>query len=323
LVGNPDWHTHQLNSSFFIGLISVATAVCVWGVQLPVAKDAFEVVDLYHMTSIRYAVPALLMLPVLALLEGRASLSYRGAAVPAVVLGVIGMCGSPMLVFIGMAMSRSEHAAVIVSLQPSIAALALWFLRGIRPANFTVGCIALALTGVVLVVTKGQLVFVESYRELVGDFIILLGAACWVVYTMGTSRLAGWSIWRITVLTMIPGALATVLITQVMVFIGYIHTPSATQLLAVGWELGYLTFIGVVFAMLAWNFGNRRIGPQNATLLINLLPVSTFVFRAIQGYRFAPIEIIGAALVVTALIANNLYLRAIHRSQSRSKARAS
>lgn len=302
-----------MNSGFFIGLVAVATAVCVWGIQLPVAEDAFEIVDLYHMTSIRYAIPALLMLPVLALLEGRSSLSYRGAVAPAIILGLIGMCGSPMLVFIGMAMSRAEHAAVIVALQPSIAAIALWLLRGIRPANFTVGCIALAFMGVVLVVTKGQLIFVDSPRQLVGDVIILLGAACWVVYTMGTSRLAGWSTWRITVLTMIPGAIATVLVTEVMVFTGHIHTPSSSELLAVGWELGYLTFIGVVFAMLAWNFGNRRIGPQNATLLINLLPVSTFVFRAIQGYRFETIELVGAGLVVTALVANNLYLRTLHR----------
>ena len=305
-----------MQSGFLVGLIAVATAVCVWGIQLPIAKDAFAIVDLYHLTAIRYAVPALLMLPMLALLEGKRSLAYDGAIVPAAILGVIGMCGSPLLVFIGMAMSRAEHTAVIVALQPSIAALGLWLFRGIRPANFTMACIALAFTGVVLVVTKGQLLFVESPRELAGDLLIVLGAACWVVYTMGTSRLAGWSTWRITVLTMIPGALANVLVTEVMVFSGHINTPTFTQLNAVSWQLAYLSFIGVVFAMLAWNFGNRRIGPQNATLLINLLPVSTFVFRAIQGYRFELIEIIGVALVVTALIANNLYLRALHRRLS-------
>ena len=301
-----------MNRSFFIGLIAVVTAVSVWGIQLPVAKDAFAVVDLFHLTSIRYAVPVLIMLPVLALLEGRESLSYRGAAVPAVVLGVIGMCGSPMLVFIGMAMSRAEHAAVIVALQPSIAAVALWLLRGLRPANFTIGCMSLALLGVVLVVTKGNIIFVDSLRQLVGDVLIFIGAACWVVYTMGTSRFAGWSTWRITVLTMIPGAVATVIVTEILVFSGHIQTPSSAQLLEVGWEISYLTFIGVVFAILAWNFGNRRIGPQNSTLLINLLPVSTFVFRAVQGYRFEWIEIVGAALVVMALVANNLYLRAQH-----------
>jgi drug/metabolite transporter (DMT)-like permease len=112
---------------------------------------------------------------------------------------------------------------------------------------------------------------------------------------------------------MIPGAIATVLVTELLVVAGTITRPGFAQLHAVAWELSYLTFFGVIAAMLLWNFGNRRIGPQNATLLINLLPVATFAYRAAQGYEFAAIEVVGAALVVSALIANNVYLRGHHR----------
>ena len=298
------------NAGFPLGLLAVATAVCLWGIQLPVAKAAFVTLDLFHMTSIRYAVPSILMLAILVLKEGLKSASYESHFVPATVLGVIGMCCSPILVFIGMSMSRADHAAVIVALQPSIAAIALWSLRGIRPANITLACIVVALAGVVLVVTKGQLIFAETRRELFGDALVLLGAACWVAYSMGTQRLAGWSTWRITVLTMIPGAIATIVLTELLVLVGYISRPTFTQIFEVRWELGYLAFVGVFFALLAWNFGNRRVGPQNSTLLINLLPVSTFVYLAAKGHKFAPIEIIGAMLVVGALIASNLYVRA-------------
>lgn len=301
-----------MHKGFLIGLVAAAAAVSMWGIQLPIAKDAFATLDLFHMTAIRYAVPAVLMLGVLMLKEGARAASYRGGLGPAIVLGLIGMSGSPLLVFIGMSMSRAEHAAVIVALQPSIAAIALWLLHGLRPAKFTLGCILTAFAGVVLVVTKGHLIFVESKRELLGDVTVLMGAACWVAYTMGTSRLAHWSTWRITVLTMIPGAIATVALTELLVAMGELQPPSIAQLQSVGLELAYLTFVGVVAAMLLWNFGNRRIGAQNATLLINLLPVATFVYRAIQGYRFATVEIIGAGLVVCALVANNLYLRRRH-----------
>ena len=66
----------------------------------------------------------------------------------------------------------------------------------------------------------------------------------------------------------------------------------------------------MLVGMLAWNFGTRRVGPLNATLFINFMPVMTFAFRGLQGYRFAAIELLGATLVVAALVANNLYLRA-------------
>ncbi len=299
-----------MNSGFPIGLLAVAAAVCVWGVQLPVAKGAFETLDLFHMTSIRYTVPSIFMLAILVVSEGRRSASYETHLLAATALGVIGMCGSPVLVFIGMEMSRADHAAVIVAMQPSIAAIALWTLHGLRPANFTLACIFIAFVGVVLVVTKGEIRFAETRRELFGDFLVLLGAACWVAYSMGTQRLSGWSTWRTTVLTMIPGALATILVTETLVFSGYVARPTFAQVLEVRWELGYLSFVGVFFALLAWNFGNRRIGPQNSTLLINLLPVATFLYLSAQGHEFATIELLGASLVVVALIANNFYVRA-------------
>lgn len=298
-----------MNRGFFTGLIAVAAAVSMWGVQLPVAQDAFAVLDLFHMTSIRFVLPALFMAVLLLALEGPRAMRYDGKLLRASTLGIIGMSCSPLLVFIGMSMSGAKHAAVIVALQPSIAAIALWVLRGIRPANFTIACIATAFFGVVLVVTQGQLTFADNSRELFGGFIVFLGGACWVAYAMGTSHLSGWSTWRITALTMIPGALATLCLTEFLVFTDRLARPALADLIEVRWELAYLSLVGVVSAMLLWNFGNRRVGPQNAPLLINLLPVSTFVYRAVQGHRFSPPELIGAALVVLALIANNLYVR--------------
>ncbi len=297
---------------FALGLAAAFIAAVAWGIQLPLAKDAFVAVDPFTITAVRFLVAALCLIPVLVWREGWRAMSYQGFALTATALGVVGMCGSPMLVFLGMSMSRAEHAVVIVTLQPAIAALTLWLLRRRRPANFTLGCIVVAFIGVVLVVTRGVFGFSETPRQMLGDAIVALGAACWVVYTLGIGRLGGWSIWRITVLTMLPGALATTALTVVLIGVGTLSMPRAAAVAGVGWELAYLTFIGVLFAMLAWNFGTRRIGAMNATLLINVMPVSTFVYRAVQGYPIAAVEVAGAVLVIASLMANNLYLRAMH-----------
>ncbi|MGR8920571.1 MAG: DMT family transporter [Gammaproteobacteria bacterium] len=294
---------------FALGLAAAASATIIWGVQLPLARDAFAIVDPFHITALRYLLAALCLVPVLAWREGLAALSYRGGGLTASWLGVVGMCASPMLVFLGMSYSSAEHAVVIVSLQPAMAALAYWLLRGARPAAFTLLCIAGAFVGVMLVVTGGAIGFAESASQVAGDLVVMLGAGCWVVYTMGIGRLHGWSTWRITVLTMIPGALATSVLTACLVAVGYLQPTSVEALSAVAFEIAFLTFAGVLLAMLAWNFGTRRVGAINATLLINCMPVTTFVYRSLQGHAFAPAELAGAALVVAALIANNLYLR--------------
>lgn len=307
-----------MRQSFAAGVLAGFLAVIAWGVQLPVAKDAFDAVDPFHVTLIRYAVATIFLVPVLALLEGPGALSCRGRAWPATLLGVTGMCASPVLVFLGMSLSRAEHAVVIVALQPSITALAQWFLRGMRPANFTIGCIALAFVGVVLVVTRADPAMGITARELLGDVLVLGGACCWVAYTLGAERLAGWSTLRVTVLTLIPGAIASLLVVLLLLAAGEIRVPTAAAVSSVGWELAYLAFVGVLFAMLAWNFGIQRIGALNSMLLINMMPVATFVVRALQGHRFAAVEVGGAAMVVAALVANNIYLR----SQRKRAARA-
>lgn len=295
---------------FVIGLAAALLAVVLWGIQLPIAKDAFVSVDPFFLTTVRYLVAGLCLALTLVALEGPAALRYDGRWWRASGLGAIGMCASPMLVFLGMSMSRAEHAVVIVALQPAITGVALWLFQARRPAPVTLACLVTAFCGVVLVVTKGSPTVAASPRELLGDLLVLVGAACWVVYTMGTVHMTGWSIWRITVLTMLPGALACTLVNALLLASGTTRLPSFEALAAVAPEMLYLTFGGVLVAMLAWNFGARRIGALNAALLINFMPVVTFAFRVAQGQRFMAVEIAGALLVVAALVANNLYLRA-------------
>jgi drug/metabolite transporter (DMT)-like permease len=62
-------------------------------------------------------------------------------------------------------------------------------------------------------------------------------------------------------------------------------------------------------AVLTWNAAIGRLGPQNAVLFGNLIPVTTFVIEIFRGYRPNGIELAGAGLTITALVANNLLAR--------------
>jgi drug/metabolite transporter (DMT)-like permease len=297
---------------FVTGLLFAFLAVLAWGAQFPIAKSAFAAVDPYHVSAIRYCVATALLVPIVLATQGPAALRYYGRAWPASVLGVVGMAGSPLLVFAGLGLTRAEHAAIIVSLQPSMTAIADWWLRGRRPARFTLGCIAAAFVGVVLVVTRGNPALGLSPREVAGDLLVLVGAACWVVYTMGTERFRGWSALKLTVLTLIPGSIALVVATAVLVALGVARVPSASAIASVAPQLTFLALVGVLAAMILWNAGNQRVGALNAMLMLNLMPVIVFAIRFAQGQRFLPVELAGAGLVIGALIANNLYLRASH-----------
>jgi drug/metabolite transporter (DMT)-like permease len=304
-----------MHQQFATGVVFALVAVLLWGAQFPVAKSLFSTVDPYHVSLIRYAVATLLLAPIVVWREGTVALRYYGRAWPASLLGVVGMCGSPLLVFAGLQITRPEHAAIIVSLQPSMTAIADWALHGRRPARFTLACIATAFAGVVLVVTKGDPSFAFGQGELVGDVLVLVGAACWVVYTMGTERFRGWSALKLTLLTLIPGSIALGLATAALVALGVARVPSPAVLASVAGELAFLALAGVLLAMICWNAGTRRIGALNTMLLLNLVPIVVFVIGFLQGQRFEPVELAGAGLVIGALAANNLYLRYARRAR--------
>ena len=270
--------------------------------------------DPFFLGSFRYAFGVLLFVAILWIAEGRQALRYQGRFLPAAVYGLVGFCGFNILVWWGLAYTRPEHAAIIMALQTPMTALAVWLTRGLRPAPFTVGCIAMAIGGVLVVVTKGELAHAFEGGSLLGDLLVFFGAVSWVVYTMAGGHFAGWSPLRMTVLTCIPGTVGLVAVNAFTIAAGYSALPTLEQLLSVKWQLAYFVVFTVVLGVLGFNNGVKHLGALNAMLMLNLIPIIVFSIEAWLGRSFSAIELGGAAIVIGALAANNLYLRGVSRS---------
>jgi drug/metabolite transporter (DMT)-like permease len=277
--------------------------------MFPIAKRALPVVDAFGLGSLRYLFGSMLFIALLWTIEGRRALRYDGRFVPAAIFGTIGITGFNVLVWVGLGTTRPEHAAIIMSLQTPLIALALWLTRGQRPAPFVLGCIGAALLGVFLVVTRGDPRRAFEGGTLQGDLLVLCGAVSWVTYTLAAARFGGWSPLRLTVLTCIPGAVGLFIAQGLAIAAGVATLPSAAAVAAIGWQLAYFSTCTVVLGVLGFNFGVKHLGPLNTMLMLNLVPVSVFAIEAGLGRRFAAVELAGAALVIAALVANNLYLR--------------
>jgi len=293
------------------------TAAVAWGGLFPVAVVTLPVLDPFYMTAIRYGITAIIFAGLLTVVEGRQALSFKGRGWRVAALGTTGFAGLGLLVFVGLEHSRPEHGAIIMATQPLIAALVAWWLRGIRPARATLAFLALALFGVLLVVTKGHFADLFAGGTGFGDALMLLGAISWVVYTLGVQDFPLWSPLRYTALTCLLSVPAIFVLAAVASATGYAAMPTLGDVQSVGWQLAYIVGIASVLGVLSWNAGNKLIGAANGVLFINFVPVTVFAIRIAQGHRFQPIEFVGAALVIGALIANNLFVtRADASSQS-------
>lgn len=291
------------------GVALLTVTVLIWGATFPIGKDAVAGIDPYWLGAIRYVVVAPLFVALLWAVEGGRALAYDGKLGLAALVGCVGFGGFNLFTFGGMQHTAAAHAAIIMALQAPLTALVHWAWRGVRPTRFTLACMTLALVGVFLVITKGDVVAAIAGGSLYGDALVFLGASSWVAYIMGVVKFSGWSALRYTTLTCAPGAIALLAIALGVTAFGIVDLPTAATLAPIGWQLAFLTFLTAFVGVLFWNNGIRMIGPLNAVLFGNLVPVVTFAIQVAQGHRFTALEFAGAALVVGALAANNFYLR--------------
>ena len=82
--------------------------------------------------------------------------------------------------------------------------------------------------------------------------------------------------------------------------------PSVADLRATGWLFAFLGFAPVIVAVIAYNAAISKLGADRAALFINVVPVVTFAVQAFTGTHLPPIEYAGAAIVLAALVANNV-----------------
>jgi drug/metabolite transporter (DMT)-like permease len=285
-------------------LLSLTAAVS-WGAMFPIADHVLPRVDPFAMTAIRYGLGSLAFLAILAAVEGSGALRFDGRFLQIFTLGSIGFAGFNLLSFVGLQHTTPQGAAIIVATMPLITALVLWARGGQRPARATTIAIGVALVGAGLVVTKGDLATGWG----IGDVLVLLGVVSWVVYTTGAARFPDLSPLRYTALTASAGTLTIFAATAVAALIGQQAIPSGADIRAEWLGLAFVVVFGAIVAVLAWNAGVRRLGAANATLFINLVPITALAIRIAGGYQPAAAEYVGTGLVIAALLGANIAAR--------------
>jgi drug/metabolite transporter (DMT)-like permease len=271
-------------------------------------------VDAFHLTAVRYALAGILLLAILAAVEGRGALRLDGRGIRLWWLGTLGFAGFNLLGFTGLEHARAQSASLIVALAPLLTALVLWQRSGVRPRRSTLLALVVALAGVALVISGGDPASIVHGSIGWGDALVLGGVFSFILYTLGATEFPELSPLRYTTLTAVLGWLSIAGATAVASVAGLEPEPSLGGYTSIWPQILYIALIGAVVAVVSWNGSVVLLGPQNATLFGNLIPVTTFAIEIVRGYRPGALELAGAALTIGALVANNLLAR---RNQTR------
>jgi drug/metabolite transporter (DMT)-like permease len=302
-----------MNNRYVLGVVCCLLAVLSWGGMFPIMGSALTVVNPFLFTAIRYTAAAALFLGLLYWSEGKKAFRLEKRTLTLWLLGSLGFAGFGFFVFLGQKMagpSGAVSASVMMALMPLLSMLINWLFRGIKPLRYSLGFVLMSFAGVLCVVTRGDFASLLLLEEhVLADLLMLLGAVCWVIYTIGASSFPGWSALRYTALTTALGVSTIWAVNLTLGVLGCNEPPSLAAVVSIWPQLVYMILIAGFVGVLAWNSGNKIVTPLNGVLFMDIVPLTTIVIAVLQGYVFNQVEVYGAGLTIAALILNNLYQR--------------
>ncbi|AWD10189.1 DMT family transporter [Salmonella enterica] len=301
-------------NSYLKGLLCCLLATVSWGGMFPVMTHALTYIDPFNFTTFRYGIAGIAFALLLLFREGQNSFRLKGERWGlAWLFGTLGFAGFGFLVFLGQSLAGpggALTASIMMATMPMLGLLTIWALKKVRPHASTMSFILLSFSGVVLVITNGDVFAVlNSPISLAANLLLIAGALCWVLYTIGGSYFPGWSPLRYTTMTTLLGMISVVLIDLFLVGSGAISVPSAASIITIVPHLLYMALVAGLVAVLCWNVGNRIITPTNGVLFMDVVPITAFIVSALNGIVPTNMQITGAVITAMALVLNNLNQR--------------
>jgi drug/metabolite transporter (DMT)-like permease len=217
---------------------------------------------------------------------------------------LLGVAGFSTLVYLGLKTTTATNGVLLNTTSPVFIILISRIFFKHRLTLSQVFGVILALLGVAVIVTQGELALLLKFQLHRGDIFVVSGVLCWALYTV--------------YLHMRPPELTQLAFTGITVFIG-----TATILPFFLWEVGrggvtlvtpavlagifYLGLFPSILAYLFWNHAVRQVGANKAGLFIYLMPVfgvllsSLFLGEAIRSFHIAGMALILTGIYLTAM----------------------
>jgi drug/metabolite transporter (DMT)-like permease len=279
--------------------ILVFVVPALWSTNYLIARLGDGVIGPHALALGRWAIGAALMLPFVGRDLVRQRHHWRAEWKHLLVLGLLGMyiCGA--WVYIGGRSTSSANIALIYAITPvTIAVASSWLLHEPLRGSQKWG-IALALSGALFVVARGDPAVLLGLRFAAGDFWIMAAATSWTAYSI---LLRKWP----SVLG--PAQRLVAIIAGGLVFLvpGALIEAAVAPQPTTSWAAAALVLVAAVVpgvaSYSAYSFLQRELGAAKTALMLYLAPVyGAFGAWLLLGERPGWYHAVGAALILPSI----------------------
>lgn len=290
-----------MDKNFSKVYVFLSLAAILWGAQPVVVKGVLKELSPIMITFHRYVGISAILLIILIMNNGRHVLPPARHAFTLILMGVSGITLNNVLQFEGLRYSTVINCTLVSSTTPALTALlTAVFLREQMNAVQWTGMI-ISLFGVLFLVTHGSIDTIMNLSFNYGDILFFFSQVCWAIYSvLGRKVMAEMSPVATTAWAGLAGAVMTGMLA---VWAGIDLTASVTSTgLA---SMSYMIIGGGVLAMTWWNRGVKTVGPGQAAIFINIMPLIGMIFAVIfLGEHLGWREIVGGMWIISGVYLN-------------------
>jgi drug/metabolite transporter (DMT)-like permease len=287
--------TSDVRSSSTQAYVLLALAGLCWSGNHVIGRAIAGHVPPVSLSALRWVMPFLIMVPFASRHFSRDWPQIRRHWKVLMMLGLSGGAVFSALQYVGLQYTTAVNVSVLNSLGPVfiVIAVAIMFQETLRPIQL---CgIAISLTGVLFIVTRGELASLLELAFNHGDLIILFNMVVWSVYS-ASLRLRPAIHWTsfMAVFAFI-GAVGTLPFAVHEYLQGIRFQPTMQTALAIG----YVSIFPSLVAYMSWNRGVELIGANRAGALLHLIPLYSAILAGVfLGERLSGFHIVGFALIL-------------------------
>ncbi|HEY5994188.1 MAG TPA: DMT family transporter [Gallionellaceae bacterium] len=292
-------------------LLVSATALF-WGANFVLAGTVLSDLPPLWAAAVRFLLGAALMLAI-AMVRREALLGLlRRHALVYLMLGTVGIAAFNLLFFYALQTTSANNGALIMAINPLLTTLLAAVFIGEKATLRHMLALPVALAGVAVVISHGEMSRLASLTFSHGDLLMLTATLSWAAYNVLTRRyMPQGSPIAHTSWIMVAGAL--VLLAAALGSDSHIHALGAKA----GAAMAMMVVGGTVLAYLFWGVGIARLGAGRTAIFINLVPVFAMLTGTFIGDVPTGAQLIGGLLVLGGVAISMLQPR---RSASSTRA---
>ncbi|HEX5363963.1 MAG TPA: DMT family transporter [Gallionella sp.] len=271
----------------------VTIAVFFWGANFLLGGYVIHDIPPLWAAAMRFVLGALLMFAIVGVKRENLFAPLRKNIGIYFMLGVVGIVGFNLFFFYALGYTSANNAALIMATNPLLTTLLAAVVLGERPGLRHLVALPVALVGVAVVVTHGDLHSLRTLQLSIGDMLMLAGDIFWALYNVLCRRYMPQASPLVnTTWIMTAGALVLLCVAL----------GSDEQLATLGTRaavsMAVMTVGGTVLAYLFWGIGIARLGAAHTSIFMNLIPVFAVLLGALFEEMPTAPQLVGGLLVL-------------------------